>query len=260
MAADKAKRETYLPLLQDAQAYLKFLLEDMVPNSVLVLAWENFYRLYDDLIRRFVVAQGVPQSDVDDCVQEVWSEVTKGLFKFDRPADRPGLRAWLYALVRSKATDVFRSKTRRPTSSLDQRMMAGHEPGDSQADPATLYEQQWEQAILESIISQLREELSPTNSRILQMRLIDRRSAEDVASELNLAPQQVHGRQHRMMKKLRSRAALYTGDPIGSYSGSRPCFAGQSFRARRPVPSNIGGGRGWTGTPRRVVGRCHSRV
>ena len=218
MAADKAKRETYLPLLQDTQAYLKFLLEDMVPNSVLVVAWENFYRLYDDLIRRFVIAQGVPHSDVDDCVQEVWSEVTKGLIKFDRPADRPGLRAWLYALVRSKATDAFRSKTRRPTSSLDQSMMAGHEPGDPQPDPATLYDQQWEQAILDSIVSQLREEVSPTNSRILQMRLIDRRSAEDVASELNLEPQQVHARQHRMMKKLRARVALYTGDPIGSQS------------------------------------------
>ena len=216
MAADKGKRETDLQLLLDAQAYLKMLLEDKVPNSLMAVAWENFYREYDDLIHRFVVAQGVSHSDVDDCVQEVWSKVAARLFKFDRPADRPGLRAWLYALVRSKATDVFRSKARRPANSLDQRMRAGQEPGDTQADPATLYEQQWEQSVLESIVSQLREELSPTNSRILQMRLIDRRSVDEVASELNLAPQQVHARQHRVMKKLRARVAFYTGGPIGS--------------------------------------------
>ncbi len=216
MAAGKGKDETDISLFRDAQAYLKLLLDNKVPNSLLAVAWENFYRVYDDLIHRFVVAQGVPHSDVDDCVQEVWSKVAARLFKFDRPADRPGLRAWLYTLVRSKATDIFRSKARLPSDSLDQRMRAGQEPGDTQADPATLYEQQWEQSVLESIVAQLREELSPTNSRILQMRLIDRRSAGQVASELNLAPQQVHARQHRIMKKLRARVALYSGGSLGS--------------------------------------------
>jgi len=116
MAADKGNRETYVSLLQDAQAYLKLLLEDKAPNSLLVAAWENFYHVYDDLIRRFVVAHEVPHADVDDCVQEVWSEVAARLIEFDRPADRPGLRAWLYVLVRSKAMDIFRSKARRPSA------------------------------------------------------------------------------------------------------------------------------------------------
>ena len=48
------------------------------------------------------------------------------------------------------------------------------------------------------------------------MRLIDHSSVDEVASELNLAPQQIHARQHRLMKKLRARVALYTGGPIGS--------------------------------------------
>ena len=107
MAAENDNRDTYLPLLQDAQAYLKMLLEDRVPDSLLAVAWENFYSVYDDLIRRFVVAQGVPHSDVDDCVQEVWSEVATRLFEFDRPADRPGLRAWLYALVRISSSGRY---------------------------------------------------------------------------------------------------------------------------------------------------------
>ena len=135
MATDKGNRETYLPLLQDAQAYLKLLLEDKVPNSLLVVAWENFYRVYDDLIHRFVVVQGVPHSDVDDCVQEVRSEVAARLFEIGRP----GLRAWLFALVRSKATKTFCGA--KPDS-LDQRNLAENEHCDTRADPATLYEQQ----------------------------------------------------------------------------------------------------------------------
>jgi RNA polymerase sigma factor (sigma-70 family) len=217
MAEEKDDRETYRPMLLGAQRYLESLLEDKVPNSLLAADWEDFYRLYDDLIRRFVVAQGVPRSDVDDCVQEVWGEVATRLIKFDRPADRPGLRAWLYTIVRSKATNIFRGKARQPVDDLDPtKSDFGHGLGDTDSDPALLYEKQWEQAVLESVIGQLREELSETNSRLMQMRLVDHRSVEDVAAELSLSPDQVHARQHRIMKKLRSMVALYTGGAISS--------------------------------------------
>lgn len=209
-------RQTNLELLKNAKAYLKSLLVSGAPNSILDVAWEGFYEMYDDLIRRFVVAQGVPRSDVDDCVQEVWSEVATRLMEFDRPADRPGLRAWLYALVRSKATNAFRRSARRPTESLDEQMAVGNEPLDRQPEPEDAHEQQWKQAVLESIISQLRRELTPINARLLKMRLIEHRSVEDVAAELQLEPQVVHARQHRMMKKIRARVVLYTGGEIGS--------------------------------------------
>ena len=93
--------ETCLPMLRGAQTYLKALVNDMAPDSLVAEAWDDFYRVYDDLIRRFVVAQGVPRSDVDDCVQDVWGEVAARLAEFNRPADRPGLRAWLFTLVRA---------------------------------------------------------------------------------------------------------------------------------------------------------------
>jgi RNA polymerase sigma factor (sigma-70 family) len=199
--------ETCVPMLRGAQSYLKALVNDTAPDSLVSSAWDDFYRVYDDLIRRFAIAQGVPRSDVDDCVQDVWSEVAARLAKFDRPADRPGLRSWLFALVRSKATNLFRKKARQPQESLDERIGAGYEPGDAQDDPAMLFEHRWEQAVLDSMVAQLHEELSSTNSRILRMRLIEGSRVEDVAGELNLAPEQVYARQHRILKKLRARVA-----------------------------------------------------
>jgi hypothetical protein len=38
----------------------------------------------------------------------------------------------------------------------------------------------------------------------------------EVACELNMTPVLIHARQHRIMKKLRARVALYTGDSLGS--------------------------------------------
>ncbi len=200
--ADKV-RETSLSLLRAAQVYLK------TAEQPAARAWDSFYELYDELIRRFVIAQGIPRCDVDDCVQEVWREVAVRLGAFNRPIDRPGLRAWLYALVRSKATNVFRKKARHSAESLDDRISAGHEPDDSQADPAAVYERRWERVMLDRIVDQVREDLSPTNCRILQLRLIERRSVEEVAAELNVSPEVIHARQHRILKKLKSNVASY---------------------------------------------------
>jgi RNA polymerase sigma factor (sigma-70 family) len=131
------------------------------------------------------------------------------LSEFNRPVDRPGLRAWLYALVRSKATNVFRRKARHSAESLDERISAGHEPRDSDADPATVFERRWERAVLDKIVAQLRDDLSPTNRRILQLRLLERRNVEEVAAELNVPSAVIHARQHRILKRLKASVASH---------------------------------------------------
>ena len=115
----------------------------------------------------------------------------------------------LITLVRSKATNVFRKKARHSAESLDDLISAGHEPDDSQADPAAVYEKRWERAVLDRIVDEVREDLSPANCRILQLRLIERRSVEEVAAELNVSAEVIHARQHRILKKLKSNVASY---------------------------------------------------
>jgi hypothetical protein len=38
----------------------------------------------------------------------------------------------------------------------------------------------------------------------------------DVAAELQLSPEQVWYRQYRLLKKLKARMAMFTGEPLGS--------------------------------------------
>ena len=211
MNSDTLNRKTRLSLLHNTQAFLKALLEEEVPHSDLVEAWEEFYRVYDGLIRRFMIARGVSGTDVDDCVQEVWMEVVARLTAFNRPPNRPGLRSWLYKLVRAKASDLFRRKCRWSTESLER---AGRERSEPSADPAASFEKEWEHALLESVLAEVQQEVSEINHRVLRMRLVDNRSVNDVASSLGLSPEQVRSRSHRMMKKLRSYRSRFTGKSI----------------------------------------------
>src|SRR5262245_18058471 len=92
--------ETKLSLLGKTQDYLKATMSAQIPDTILSAAWDEFYRIYNELIRRYVRARSVPDAEVEDCVQEVWVAVARHLIYFRRPKDRPGLRAWLFTLVR----------------------------------------------------------------------------------------------------------------------------------------------------------------
>jgi RNA polymerase sigma factor (sigma-70 family) len=210
----RRSRETRVSLLEDTKSYLGSLLEEKASDQVLVNAWDEFYRMYDALIRRFVGSQGVPHSDVEDCVQEVWKVVVERLGEFERPADRPGLRSWLYTLVRSKVADLFRNRVRQQANRLEPSDLAAREITDADSDPAALFQKRWESALLESVVEELRAQVSEVNYRILRLRLLESCDVSEVAAELKLTPEQVRYRHHRVMRKLRTRLAVFTGEPV----------------------------------------------
>ena len=76
-------------------------------------------------------------------------------------------------------------------------------------------EQQWERELLETLLEELRQEITETNWRLLQMRCLEGRDVPDVAAELGLSSEQVWYRQRRLMKKLQARVAVFTGQKFG---------------------------------------------
>jgi len=210
--------QTNVVLLGRTQEYLRSLLAQGPSDSVLAVAWDEFYRIYDDLMRRFAISRGLRGADVDDCVQAVWMEIASHLMEFERPAERSGLRSWLYTLVRNKGCDVLQRRARRQTESLDVARRTGQEPVDRGLDPRDVIDGHWKQSLLEALLQDLRNQISEKNWRLLQMRFVEACSVSEVATELGLAQAEVRYRQHRLVKKLRRRAAALTGEPEEIFS------------------------------------------
>ena len=219
----KTGTETNVVLVGWVQEYLRSQLQVGTPDALLTAAWDEFYRVYDVLMRRFAYSRGLYGSDVDDCVQAVWLEVATGFGDFKQATDRSGLRSWLYTLVRSKAGDILRKKSRRPAESLDAARAVGNEPVDREADPTKLMDRQWERALLETLLEELRQEVSETNWNLLRMRCLEGRDVPEVAAALGLSSEQVWYRQRRLMKKLQARVALFTGQTFGSDDDATAC-------------------------------------
>jgi len=213
--SDEYTDETVLPLLNQAKSYLRTQLQRQAPDSVLTEAWDEFYRVYSGLIRRFVAAHGVSDSDIDDCCQDVWNKVAIKLPSFERSENRPGLRSWLYTVVRSKSIDLLRRNSRRSSVRLADVVSERQEPEGREVDPAVQYERTWEDAFIQSMLTELRSHVSALNYQVVQRRLLDGCSVADVAKELSLSSEQVRYRQYRTLRKLQTMVAVYSGAQFG---------------------------------------------
>ncbi|MBS0265302.1 MAG: sigma-70 family RNA polymerase sigma factor, partial [Planctomycetes bacterium] len=149
-------QQTNVMMLGWTQEYLRCLLAKEAADSLVTLVWDEFFRIYDALLRRFAAAQGLRGSDIDDCLQEVWMEIASRLVNFERPELRSGLRSWLYTLVRSKSCDLLKRKRGVPAAALNVERTLGNEPVANVPDPSDSIEREWKRALLETIMQEVR--------------------------------------------------------------------------------------------------------
>ena len=196
--------------MENTQEFLRTAMAERMPDSMLTAAWDEFYRVYDVLIRRFVIARGVRGTDVDDCVQDVWGEVAKRFVDFEITSEA-GLRSWLFTLVRSRATDMFRRHSRNPTALLGDSLQAGLEPQGREPDPSARYDDAWDDAVVQTMVLKLEAEVSELNFEIFRLRSLEGIGVSETADRVGITSDQVRYRHHRAMKKLKSIASLYLG-------------------------------------------------
>ena len=211
-SVENSFEQTNLELLDKTQAYLRARLETGGANTTLGLLWNRFYSLYDALIRKFASSRGLRGHDLDDCIQSVWMRVATRLSDFEHPRQRPGLRSWLYTLVRNESYDVmYRRKESRFENLEDFRRIQG-DPIDPEVDPVEIVDRKWRKALLKTILTDMREEMTDRNWKLLEMRFGQGATVEQTASNLGLTADEVRYRQSRLLKKIRRRAAALTGE------------------------------------------------
>ncbi|MBM4000356.1 MAG: sigma-70 family RNA polymerase sigma factor [Planctomycetes bacterium] len=202
--------DTNLSLLNKTQAYLRIVLTAQVPDSFLVAAWSEFYRVYNELIRRAVAARGVllRETDIEDCAQEVWMSVARHLVHFRHPKERPGLRAWLYRLVQTKTADVLRKRSRIPLAPTEVADASAVQSNARRAvDP-------WQMLLVETILDDMASRESPLDCRIFRMRVFDGCAFDEIAESLRITTPATRYRFGRMLRKVRDRIAVYTGSSL----------------------------------------------
>jgi DNA-directed RNA polymerase specialized sigma24 family protein len=86
-----------------------------VPSPTLLTAWNEFYEVYSDAVRRVFAAQAVADAEAKEYVREVWAAVAAELLNLEKSPQDMGFRAWLLrSLQRSTNKLLLRKASEEP--------------------------------------------------------------------------------------------------------------------------------------------------
>jgi RNA polymerase sigma-70 factor (ECF subfamily) len=213
-------------------------------------AMEELLARYDRRVRSCARRMALGRDEVEDLVQETFLRVVASLPRYEGTS---AFSTWLYRLAHNTCVDSFRRGTRqrahrsggREQELLEEFLADGD--ADDWGDPEAALEHD----LAACYVGWLLSTLSPDNRRVVELRLLEGRSTEEVARLLGTTEDGVKSRLRRARAQLR-----------GLVEGARPCpFCGYRYEppqpprgvpVRRVVPDGRAeaGGHGQTGEDR----------
>jgi RNA polymerase sigma-70 factor (ECF subfamily) len=168
-------------------------------------AWAQFVDLYAPLVYGFARKRGLQDADAADLTQVVLRAVSAAAGRLEYDPQRGSFRGWLFTIVRNRLRNFLAA--RRPglnQGSGDeavQRLLEAQEA--PQADPAQLWEQEWERQLFAWAAAQLKPRFHEATWQAFWQTAVEGRRPLDVARALGVNQAAVYLARSRVMARLR---------------------------------------------------------
>lgn len=169
-------------------------------------AWREFITIYEEAIYRYCRARGLQDADAKDATQEVLSAVHDRVESWDAAASKGSLRAWLFRVARNVSIDAIRRRARQAAASGDTGVaqMLAELPSTDEAQ-ASAFQWEYQRAMFQHVAEQVRPEVREATWQAFWLTAVEGRSAERVASQLNLSVGTVYTAKCRVVARIRER-------------------------------------------------------
>lgn len=154
-------------------------------------AFGAIYDMYVDTIYRFVFFKVGNQQDAEDVTSEVFLKVWKYLQGLDNPVE--SVRALLYASARNAVVDLYRSRAKQKTETLDVAMAL---PGVKNVGDEIDIKSE-----VQNLIQDIRL-LKQEYQEVLLLRFVEELSLKEIARVIGKRPTNIRVMLHRAVKKL----------------------------------------------------------
>jgi RNA polymerase sigma-70 factor (ECF subfamily) len=176
-------------------------------------SWQTFFDLYWQMLYNVARRAGLGEADAQDVVQESVVAVARQMPEFRYDPVRGTFKHWLFRIVRRRIADHLRRVYRQPP----QGELAFDPLAEDDAPSAALedanavefgaaWEQEWEQAILDAAVVQVRGKANPKHFQVFDYCVRQRWPAAKVAATLGLNAAQVYLARHRVSHAVKSAA------------------------------------------------------
>jgi RNA polymerase sigma-70 factor (ECF subfamily) len=194
-------------LLQQAKTFLASAIQERgQPPPGDQQDWEEFFDLYNGILTRFAGKLGFRPGEIDDLLQEVWTDVVRLLPTFEYDPAKGGFRRWLYRIMRSKAADIGRRRRRLAREkALPESPSGGWEalPDAGGEDPAVAVERKFLVEIVQLATERFRATAAPKDWQVFERCKLGGQASSVVGPELGLTAAATRKRLQRSLGQFR---------------------------------------------------------
>jgi RNA polymerase sigma-70 factor (ECF subfamily) len=170
-------------------------------------AWRDLCELYRPLIAGWLRRQSVPETDIDDLVQEIFLAVVHGLPTFNHSGRRGAFRAWLRTIAYNYSCDYWRSPARRTAASAGDAAQTALSLLEDRESPLNRYwDEEHDRYVLRCLFEAVQLEFEPTTVRAFQLVALDGVAGAQAACELGISVTAVYIARSRVLRRLRALA------------------------------------------------------
>jgi RNA polymerase sigma-70 factor (ECF subfamily) len=166
--------------------------------------WQEFFDTYWRLIYGVARRMGLNDAEAQDVVQETLISVAKRMPGFKYNPDIGSFKSWLLLITRRRIADHQRRQMRQPArqESPDPRRTGTATveriPDSSVQDFSTLWEEEWQVAILEQAMECVKQKVAAKQFQIFDCYVRKEWPVEEVVRVLGVSAGQVYLAKHRI--------------------------------------------------------------
>ena len=160
-----------------------------------------FYEAYNPLVEVFVAACSLDKTEAEDCRQDAWMTILEWLPQFKSDGTQARLCSWIHSIVRTKAADLGRYRTRHPAEGL--RMEAEEKVDCRHAPLVPVNEQIEAEETVQKLLELLRKKIPDSNFSAFHKRWIQQQTVPEIAADLKMSTHEVSWRIYEAMRESR---------------------------------------------------------
>jgi RNA polymerase sigma factor (sigma-70 family) len=172
-------------------------------------SWEEFYRIYGQLIRDFALQAGLSAAQADDVVQETMIATSRHLPEYHYDPKKCRFKTWLLTQTSWRIKDQLKKRRREagyiqeaaPTRAHDETSdtaAINRVPDPTAVDLGTVFEAQWQRSLYAGALERVRRKSSLRQFQIFDLVVTQEWPASEVAKSLGVSLAQVYLTRHRV--------------------------------------------------------------
>ncbi|MCA9262871.1 MAG: sigma-70 family RNA polymerase sigma factor [Planctomycetales bacterium] len=175
---------------------------DRVRTSASGAAWEEFADVYDNVIRGWLMAHGVPEQDADDVRQDVMIAVCQEIRNFEHNGRTGAFRTWLRRITANRLRQHWSRKSRDQARKGPDLTQLADQLADDSSRLTLIWEKRHDEQVLRHLLRKLAGRFEGKTIAAFRSIVLQEQPAREVAQRLGMTLGAVRVAQHRVLRAL----------------------------------------------------------